>query len=92
MVETLVENIAHQSLNADLEDLCQMVYIILLEYDEKRILDLWENGQMKYFITRIVVNQYRSVNSPFHYIFRKHQETSVELSEIPEGQIPTVER
>lgn len=92
MVETLVENIAHQSLNADLEDLCQMVYIILLEYDEQRILDLWENGQMKYFITRIVVNQYRSVNSPFHYIFRKHQEKSVELSEIPEGQIPTVER
>ena len=29
-VEALVENIAHHSLTADLKDLCQMVYLILL--------------------------------------------------------------
>lgn len=92
MVEKLVENITHISLNADLEDLCQMVYLILLEYDEKRIQDLWENNQIKYFITRIIINQYRSVNSPFHYIFRIHQERSIEISEIQESQIPIVEQ
>lgn len=71
MVESMVENIAHQPLSADLKDLSQMVYVILLEYDEKKLQDLWEHDQMKFFIARIIVNQYRSVNSPFHTIIRK---------------------
>lgn len=76
-VEALVENIAHHSLTADLKDLCQMVYMILLEYDEAKLQDLWENDQMNFFLTRIILNQYRSSNSPFHTIFRKFQERSV---------------
>lgn len=76
-VEALVENIAHHSLTADLKDLCQMVYVILLEYDEVKLQDLWENDQMNFFLTRIILNQYRSSNSPFHTIFRKFQERSV---------------
>lgn len=71
MVETMVTNIAHQPLSADLKDLSQMVYLILLEYDEKKLQDLWENDQMKFFIARIIVNQYISVNSPFYTTFRK---------------------
>ena len=70
-VEALVENIAHHSLTADLKDLCQMVYLILLEYDESKLQDLWENDQINFFIARIILNQYRSSNSPFHAIFRK---------------------
>lgn len=76
-VEALVENIAHHSLTADLKDLCQMVYMILLEYDEGKLQDLWENDQMNFFLARIILNQYRSSNSPFHTIFRKIQERSV---------------
>ena len=76
-VEALVENIAHHSLTDDLKDLCQMVYLVLLEYDETKLLDLWENEQMNFFLARIIINQYRSSNSPFHTIFRKMQERSV---------------
>ena len=76
-VEALVENIAHHSLTADLQDLCQMVYMIMLEYDEVKLPDLWENDQMNFFLARIILNQYRSSNSPFHTIFRKFQERSV---------------
>ena len=73
MVETMVQNIAHQSLNdnADLSDLCQMVYMILLEYDEDKLQDLWEHKQMNFFLARIIVNQYRSSLSPFHITYRK---------------------
>ena len=73
MVETMVQNIAHESLstNADLSDLCQMVYLILLEYDEDKLQDLWEHNQMRFFLARIIVNQYRSSYSPFHIQFRK---------------------
>ena len=73
IVETMVENIAHQSLTADLKDLAQMVYMILLEYDESKLQDLWVNDQMRFFIARIIINQYRSSNSPFHAIYRKYQ-------------------
>ena len=72
-VETMVESIAHQPLSADLKDLSQMVYMVLLEYDESKLQDLWEHNQMNFFLSRVIVNQYRSVNSPFYYTFRKYQ-------------------
>ena len=76
-VEALVKNIAHQPLTADLKDLCQMVYIVLLEYDEGKLQDLWDNHQMDFFLVRIILNQYRSSNSPFHTQFRKFQSKCV---------------
>lgn len=80
MVESMVQNIAHQSLTADLKDLSQMVYLILLEYDEAKLQDLWENRQMPYFLARIIINQFRSSNSPYHTIFRKFQERSADIT------------
>jgi hypothetical protein len=80
MVETMVQNIAHQALNDDLSDLCQMVYLILLEYDEDKLQDLWEHNQMRFFLARVIVNQYRSSYSPYHIIIRKPQEKSVDIT------------
>lgn len=80
MVELMVQNIAHQALNDDLSDLCQMVYLILLEYDEDKLQDLWEHNQMRFFLARIVVNQYRSSYSPFHITIRKSKEKSVDIT------------
>ena len=80
-VETMVENIAHRALTDDLKDLCQMVYVILLEYDEERLRDLWDNGQINFFLARIIINQYRSSTSPFHAMFRKYQERSVSIGD-----------
>lgn len=74
MVEHMVQNIAHHTLDADLKDLAQMVYLILLEYDENKLQDLWVNEQMGFFLARIIINQYRSSNSPFHTIYRKFRE------------------
>ena len=71
MVESMVQNIAHQALNDDLSDLCQMVYLILLEYAEDKLQDLWEHNQMRFFLARIIVNQYRSSNSPFFITYKK---------------------
>lgn len=80
MVETMVQNIAHQALNDDLSDLCQMVYLILLEYDEDKLQDLWEHNQMRFFLASVIVNQYRSSYSPYHIIIRKPQEKSVDIT------------
>lgn len=81
VVETMVENIAHQSLSRDLKDLAQEVYMILLSYDEDKILDLHRNDQMRFFIARIIINQYRSSNSPFHATYRKFRERSEDISD-----------
>lgn len=72
IVESLVQNIARSSLTPELKDLCQMVYEIILEYDEEKIIDLWENGQMGFFIVRVIMNQYRSRTSPFYWLYRKY--------------------
>lgn len=91
-VEAMVENIAHHSLTADLKDLCQMVYLILLEYDEAKLQDLWENDQINFFLARIIINQYRSSNSPFHAMFRKFQQRSVYMGVGAEVNDAAIER
>lgn len=66
-VEQMVSNICHRDLDADLKDLCQLVYCVLLEYDEDKIVDLWEHGrQIDFFIVRIILNQYKSTRSTFY--------------------------
>lgn len=70
-VETLVENITRQALSPNLKDLAQMVYVILLEYDEDKVIELWENNEINFFIVRIITNQYHSCNSPYFALFRR---------------------
>ena len=82
----MVTNIAHKPMSADLQDLSQMVYLILLEYDEKKLQDLWINNQMHFFIARIIINQYNSVNSPFHTMFRKFRLMVDETIQFSSGQ------
>lgn len=70
-VERIVQNTAHaRALSQDLRDLCQMVYAYILDYDEDKVVDLWETDALGYFIARIVINQYRSNNSYFHRLIR----------------------
>ena len=80
MVEKMVKSIMHlNTLSADLQDLVQMVYLILLEYDEQKIVDLWNNKQMTFFLARIIKNQSYSDTSAFHYSFQRHQNKSVDI-------------
>ena len=82
VVEQLVCNIAHAPLSANLADLAQMVYLILLTYDAEKVVDLWERGQMDFFIVRVVLNQYRSKNSPYYHLFREfNARTAAEITE-----------
>jgi hypothetical protein len=65
-VERLVKSICHSpEITVDLSDLCQLVYLILCEYDEGRIVELWENDQMDFFLVRIILNQYKSNRSTY---------------------------
>lgn len=79
-VERLIENIAHQPLSPDLKDLSQMIYLILLEYDADKIVDLWNAGEMNFFIARIVLNQYWSTTSTFHYQIRQYVQKAADIT------------
>jgi len=71
-VERIIDNICRPCADTDsLADLAQMVYLVLLTYDAAKVVDLWEKGQMDFFIVRIVMNQYRSKNSPYYHTMRE---------------------
>lgn len=79
-VERMIENIAHQPMTANLKDLSQMVYVILLDYDEEKLVDLWEHDEIQFFLARIILNQYRSSTSTFHYQIRQFAQKTTDLT------------
>ena len=82
-VEAIVCSVAHvRRLTPDLQDLVQMVYLALLGYRDAIILDLWDSGQMDYFAARIVINQFRSKDSPFRDTYTNPRRRAVDLSTI----------
>lgn len=78
-VETLVRVICKVSATY-LDDLSQMIYLYLLEYDEEKIVTLYEEGSLPFFIVRMIKNQWLSNTSPFHYEYRKYQKRSIEIT------------
>ena len=80
LVETMICNIVKRStLSSDLRDLSQMVYLVLLEYDSDKVCELWHNGEIRFFIARIILNNINSKSSPFYRIIRKFSDRSEEL-------------
>lgn len=71
VVEEMVRNISGKDLDANLRDLVQMVYLILLEYDADKIQNLHENGEIRFFIARVILNQYRSESSEYYRLIRR---------------------
>lgn len=73
-VEFLVRSVAHtNTLSADLQDLCQEVYCILLGYPADKIVDLWETECIGFFLVRIITNQLHSRTSRFYYTYKRFQ-------------------
>ena len=50
----MVENIARQPLDANLSDLAQMVYLILLEYDEDKLQRMLKQLKLQKFTARLM--------------------------------------
>ena len=82
-VEQIVQRIAGAStLSADLQDLSQMVYLTILEYDEDKIQDLWECGAINFLIVRLVANNLRSKTSRFYYLIKIFAARSSDLAAV----------
>lgn len=81
LVERLAANICKTS-RPDIDDLSQYVYEALLTYDEDKIVDLYENGQLVFFIVRIIQNQYFSTTSAYYREMRRFVMHTDSLDEI----------
>lgn len=70
IIRDIIENMRVSRLDAD--DLEQEIYMILLEYDKDKIIELYEKKQLRYFIVGIIQRQYNSKTSPFYKKYKKY--------------------
>ena len=56
----------------DIDDLIQEIYIILLEYNKDKLIDLYNKKQLRYFLVGIIQRQYHSSTSPFYKKYKKY--------------------
>jgi hypothetical protein len=61
------------------EDLFQELIVIICEYDKEKLVAIYNSGGLKYFIIRILQNQYKSDHSDFHKKYRDFGGRTVEL-------------
>lgn len=83
--EHLVERVVNKLLSSSKnpfdcpEDLIQEIYLLLLEKDEDLIVNLYNKGELGYYILKVVRNQLLSVNSKYYYTYIKFRANSDEL-------------
>lgn len=72
VVEQLIRNITHRH-DTTMDDLAQIVYEALLNTEEERIIEIWEQGDtsVNCYCCAIIRNQYYSDSSRFYYDYRK---------------------
>lgn len=56
-VEYFVRIYARRPLDADLQDLSQIVYLSLLRMDEDKLVDLWDSGDIDFYLRRVIRTQ-----------------------------------
>ena len=85
-VEQIVLRISGLStLTADLQDLCQMIYLTLLEYDADKLGNLWESDAINFLIVRLVQFNLHSKTSRYYYTIKIFKARSSDIDEYREG-------
>lgn len=84
MVETIVANVAKDTTDEDLPDLCQDIYLALMEKDEETIEDLYAKKQLNFFVTRMVINNIDSSTSRYFYNYKKNKLKQISMDDYKE--------
>ena len=87
-VEKIVNKLVSSSKNRfDFpDDLIQDIYVLLLEKDEDLIVNLYNKGELGFYLLKVVRNQLLSKNSPYYtkYIkFLAHSDDITQAASIP---------
>lgn len=79
-IEEFIKNTAKTNAPS-LDDLAQDIYVYLLEYDEDKIIGMYERNELEYFISRMITNQYISTSSPYYTKYKKFINSSTPIEE-----------
>lgn len=71
ILHDIIQNIGYTETKINLQDLEQDLYLELLEREDDLIQNLYTHNQLKYYLTRIVLNNIRSKNSRYFYKYKK---------------------
>lgn len=72
IVEEITEHIAGR-IGENERDLIQDIYVYLLDLPDPKLKGMQERGEMRWYITRMILNQYNSNTSDFYKKYRKAQ-------------------
>ena len=78
-VMTMIQNMVVKDYHMD--DLFMEILLILLEYDNKKLDSIYQKNQIKFFIARIICNQYYSIHSAFYKKYKKYEDNKYNLSD-----------
>lgn len=81
VIEGIVKNVAKDSTDEDLKDLCQDLYMTLMEKDEEWIAGIFEREQINYYITRLAMNNINSTTSRFFYNYKHKKQKEVNIDD-----------
>ena len=79
VIEQLVQSLTQSPYK---DDLCQDLYIDLLNKDENLITGMYYRGELLYFIRRMVSNNINSTTSPFYQKYERYRNLSTDLNDI----------
>lgn len=64
------------------EDLFQELMLILCQYDKAKLEQVYNSGGLKFFIIRILQNQYKSDSSDFHIKHRRFKSVTFNIDDV----------
>lgn len=80
LLEEIIQNVGVIDYYKD--DLLQECNLILLEYNQPKIEQIYNNGDIKFFLSKIVTNQYNSKTSPFWKNYKKYDSLKDDIDKI----------
>lgn len=86
-VETLLGKISHGSF-PHLDDLAQDIYLSLLLKDDDKIVSMYNDKQLLFYIIRIIRNNLYSTTSPYWRQYRRYTSTNIDLDSIDVSNLP----
>lgn len=78
-VKSIIDNMAVRDEHRD--DLFMEILLILLEYDNSKLSKMYADSQIKFFIARIICNQYYSIHSAFYKKYKKYEDNKYTITD-----------
>lgn len=84
LVEEIIQGVSYSKYEntENIKDLAQDIYLQLLKMRTDKLNELYDKGQLRYWIARIVVNSIHSKTSPYFYTYKKEHMQSVNIGDI----------